>query len=747
MISDKPSVNIFDINTEYKSSYTGRNIRFLKDIKITPAPTLDISNNKLISLRDIPEPQIIKILSAANNELAVIEEDPLRYLTILAFLDLSFNHIKKIENVFFLPRLHSLNLAENEIEVIENLEGAVCLRQLNLSNNNIHSIFVRSPLPKLVSLDLSGNQLRLLHGISSFPCLSTLLVNNCKLSNLSGLKYLLNLRTLCASCNTIGDFPAFFLPLLTYIDLSYNNITTLEPFTKFNELVSIDVSGNPIENVGLQIDGVFPDLKEFRANFTDISCISPIISIAPNIVVLSITSSRLNRMDDITNFVANATKLQYLDIRVCPININLYPDIKNNRAELPEYSSEEAYDRRYPQYINQRHKYRETIVNSSNGKLVWLDGIKIPGRESDAAAAIPPSRVTFIYVDETAIEISSDPGTSLEPIVNPHRTQTPANYDRSKRVDQSLQVSPERFNRRGGNINDRGDLYNRDLDDDDYGRGTRGRGFIGSKAFGNIARNLGPGRDLIDDDEYGGNNGYGRDAEGDDGFGGKTRRRFANDEDDLYDQEYQEDNNNRPMGGMFKGDIPLYPDNIRRLPIEVYGDDDSGPGEADALRICSERPFDFGPPGMPPDDVWDKYSCGTDASSQIGGTFRPQDIRVKIPRVSSIRGAKTEDYFAANRGCSFWVPHTQQKNPDLSKYLNYHIQLTRENRQKQNKADRNKKAETQQNYKPFRSLPPQKTEGESWPFNTKCPRKLPWDFSTQPIKKEDTLGRKNRQTK
>ena len=441
MQKEKPSISLVS-ESDTVSSFQSRGIRTLRNAKIPSAPAIDLSNNRLSSLQGLNSPEMIKLLQVAHNEITTIEEDPFKKLAVLSYLDLSFNKIEKIQNLFFVSHLHSLNLSNNNIKRLENLEGCDSLRQLNVSDNKITSIYLRSPLTRLVSLDMSGNPLQNLRSISYFTSLSTLIIDRCKLTNPTEIRSLLNLRTFSATKNQITNFPPIFMALLSYADFSFNKLTSLSSFTAFQNLVTLDVSGNPIDDSGLLCDGVFPQMKEFRANSTQISKLSPLASIAPNLVAVSITFSKLNVLDDISNFVANEKSLKYLDIRGNPINIDFYPDINPEipSDELQEYESEEIYNQAYQNNLDIRTDYRHAVLSAAIGKIAWLDGIRIPGKVSEDV--VPPSKMNFL--DQNDIEeIPSGCETPVRPEILSERVKQSEQYSMNSDDDDQYNESYE----------------------------------------------------------------------------------------------------------------------------------------------------------------------------------------------------------------------------------------------------------------------------------------------------------------
>lgn len=55
-------------------------------------------------------------------------------------LDLSFNHIEKIEGLESLKKLEELNLSNNRISVLENMDSLENLVSFNIANNSLKQL-------------------------------------------------------------------------------------------------------------------------------------------------------------------------------------------------------------------------------------------------------------------------------------------------------------------------------------------------------------------------------------------------------------------------------------------------------------------------------------------------------------------------------------------------------------------------------------------------------------------------------
>lgn len=245
---------------------------------------LNLSDNKLkvLSKEQFIDQQYLKELYLAKNNLETIFYDTFLNCTKLEILDLSFNEILSLsEKVSLNPSLVKLFLYNNKIKNIssETLTELNNLEVLNLANNELNfisdNLFRR--LIKLEELDLQGNEIAalpkrvfegLIHlqmlNISENPItsldielfrsnldLNTLETRNTQISHLRAglLAKLKRLRTLNASHNhrlsSIEDFKFSSSNHLQYIDLSFNNLTTLPIFISHLEMVEqLKLEGN-----------------------------------------------------------------------------------------------------------------------------------------------------------------------------------------------------------------------------------------------------------------------------------------------------------------------------------------------------------------------------------------------------------------------------------------------------------------------------------------------------------------------
>lgn len=169
-------------------------------------------------------------INLSNNKLTKINID-LSCLKNLQELNLSFNKIRKIENLKELTFIKKLDLGNNEISKIDNIDKLTTLTDLHLWYNKIISTNWLEKLVNLTSLKLQHNEI----------------------SNLSWLKYLSKLTELKLEFNKLNDEnlkDITNLSNLKILTLWENNWIKKETIDKFDEysLKNMDILKNDETN-------------------------------------------------------------------------------------------------------------------------------------------------------------------------------------------------------------------------------------------------------------------------------------------------------------------------------------------------------------------------------------------------------------------------------------------------------------------------------------------------------------------
>lgn len=322
MIKNFPALETLDV------SGNSDRIDMLPFSQIKTIKTLNISRNEIMNIKSITA---LKNLTSLNIG-GMKNESALKNLPVLPQLeeiDLSNNNFKfddldllgkfkefkslkkidlsgnNINNLYLLTTAKNTVInfffsweTESDVQpVFSNLENLV------LMSNNITSIEALKYYPKLKKLDLSNNTLSSVNTIGMMTELEALNLGNTGITNLDTLKNLSNLHELNISSNNITDLSSVTLPGLEKLDISANQIVSLEILKKNILLKELNASGN-------QIVDLTPLLKLTKLEVLDISN---------------------NQVAD-DNYTVLYKMTQLKELKVTGISLDTYNDL---RANLP----------------------------------------------------------------------------------------------------------------------------------------------------------------------------------------------------------------------------------------------------------------------------------------------------------------------------------------------------------------------------------------------------------------------------
>ncbi|KAL6048379.1 hypothetical protein STEG23_000072 [Scotinomys teguina] len=163
-------------------------------------------------------------------------------------LQLDFQNILRIDNLWQFENLQKLQLNNNIIERIEGLENLTHLIWLDLSFNNIEAIEGLDTLVNLEDLSLSNNRISKIDSLDALVKLQVLSLGNNQISNIMNVIYLRRfpcLRTLSLSGNAIAEAEEYkmfiyaYLPDLVYLDFRHIDEQAKE-MAKLKHQYSID---------------------------------------------------------------------------------------------------------------------------------------------------------------------------------------------------------------------------------------------------------------------------------------------------------------------------------------------------------------------------------------------------------------------------------------------------------------------------------------------------------------------------
>lgn len=246
---------------------------------------IDASRNFLSTLRSSDLKSAVanlKKLNLAGNRLTHIYDDALYDMTWLQVLNLADNKLAALPPVVFnkSQQLQELHLQNNSLTLVtpELFAGLSNLVLLNLSHNAIDSHLLSSDtfggLLSLKVLDLSHN----------------------KLSDLDPnlFSQMTSLEQLILDANQIHHLKSLpSLPKLRKLSLAGNGLQTIETLSPFQNLTSLDLSGNLLTHVQLNLDS----LEEISLSHNKLAAI-PDLTSCPRLKSVDLGENNISQIPD-----------------------------------------------------------------------------------------------------------------------------------------------------------------------------------------------------------------------------------------------------------------------------------------------------------------------------------------------------------------------------------------------------------------------------------------------------------------
>ena len=195
---------------------------------------------------------------------------------------------------------------------------------MDFSKNNIPDPTFLKELNNLIHLDLNNNKVKNITIFTSDECL-------------------LNLKYLDLANNKFTEFPAFKMPKLEYLDVSYNKLEkvnegwaghpslkiiksidnkfkTMAPFKAMPKLTELYLSNNNISALN-GYEGL-PALKKLHMRHNKIENIDEELPPLESLVYLNLRTNKLSKDEDIPRLFTAFPTLVDLNVINCPIELN-----------------------------------------------------------------------------------------------------------------------------------------------------------------------------------------------------------------------------------------------------------------------------------------------------------------------------------------------------------------------------------------------------------------------------------------
>ena len=259
---------------------------------------VDIDDCKWI--KDItPIKKLNNITELRIGRITISDLNSISKLINLKNLQLDSVNLNNIDGIENLANLETLSLYNNKIENIEKISNLTKLKTLGLGNNNISDITPLSLNVKLTSLDLRGNI-----NIDANR-------NNYTGKKLEALNKIGEIIDKGGTINLDIDKLKLFTNYKS-LNLSNQNLTTLEPLEGLTELTDLNLDGNHLTLEDEQSQKILASMEKLKILYVknnqikDLSCINEL----PNLTKLNATGDfNTFKLKDIENIIPNLIQL------------------------------------------------------------------------------------------------------------------------------------------------------------------------------------------------------------------------------------------------------------------------------------------------------------------------------------------------------------------------------------------------------------------------------------------------------
>ena len=221
--------------------------------------TLNISGNGIIDLRPLMGLASLKSLDCSSNNISTTV--PLGTVTGLTDLNISNNPVSNFSGLAKLKNLVTLDISNTNFSPADVLYFQLLsrLQSLNIENNPAMTGEALSQLQSLVPIcsirhsDVIYSISVPANGLTVEKTATDLDFTGQGIEDISFIQQLGQLQSLRLAANRISNVGYFLYTeswrTLTYLDLSYNNITDISPLKALSNLVTLNISNNNITNI------------------------------------------------------------------------------------------------------------------------------------------------------------------------------------------------------------------------------------------------------------------------------------------------------------------------------------------------------------------------------------------------------------------------------------------------------------------------------------------------------------------
>ncbi|KAI6645873.1 Protein phosphatase 1 regulatory subunit 7-like [Oopsacas minuta] len=264
-------------------------------------------------------------------------------------LDLHGHKINNISHMDKLTHLRCLDASCNHLDKIDGLENNTFLCELKLYSNTITHISGLKGLKNLVQLSLQMNRIRDVgKGLKSLSKLEILRLDMNLITqidantNVEGCSSLMDINLANNAIDSVKNFRSTHK--LEKLDLSYNNLSSIQGLNNCNSLIELNLTGNNITGLfevpslksiqiltisnnnikEIRVGNQCKHLTELYANDNRLNCLPNNMKIMfPNLQRLELKSNEISNLNNICCAIKECQNLNILLLENNPIGLSM----------------------------------------------------------------------------------------------------------------------------------------------------------------------------------------------------------------------------------------------------------------------------------------------------------------------------------------------------------------------------------------------------------------------------------------
>lgn len=343
---------------------------------------LDLADNRMEDLDSFRPLVHLRRLRLSNNQLTCI--DGLRYLSNIISIEARRNmltvvDLRYLETSKALQHLESIDLADNELIQVAGIEFLEALLEINISRNALHDLPISRPMPHLKILNAANNRLTDID-VAQMSKIRILYLDDNEIMNLSlnMVAKHIEVISLRRQRTEYLEFDLTSFCEVRKLFLGGNNIGQFTCSTVFHSLKYLELAGTQMVDLPVDFAQMVPNLRVLNLSNNEIHDISPLKGLE-RLERLMLPNNKLTSTTEISEVLTFLPRLKALDMRANTYTARFYAPL-NSGYEVDYFANFDGVrnsTESLNHWIEEDEKFLSTLSDSMRKRreayhnLIW----------------------------------------------------------------------------------------------------------------------------------------------------------------------------------------------------------------------------------------------------------------------------------------------------------------------------------------------------------------------------------------